>query len=65
MIDVSIWCAVITKGVSVWGSFYTMAVRTCKKAVRMAGLLLFFFLGGCDPPKEKSGLATQDYTRRL
>ena len=57
MIDVSTWCAVITKGVSVWGSFYAMAVRTCKKAVRMAGLPLFSFLGR-DPPKEKCGLAT-------
>ena len=42
MIDVSTWCALITKGVSVWGSFYVLAVRTSKKVVHMAGLLLFF-----------------------
>ena len=42
-----------------------MAVRTRKKAVHMAGFPLFFFLGGRDPLKEKSGLATRDYTRRL
>ena len=38
MIDVSTWCTVITKGVSV----YAMAARACKKAVCMAGLPLFF-----------------------
>ena len=27
-------------------------------AVRMAGLLLIFYFGERDPPKEKSGLAT-------
>ena len=29
--------------------------KDLQRAVRMAGLPLFFFFGGCDPPKEKVG----------